>query len=71
MRIVKFIKPYSPYAAGDIAGLKENEAAVVIEAKAAVPYKRNESEGQELNAEDKSLKKPVKNKMVESAPVGK
>ena len=39
MKTVKFIKPYSPYAVDDIAGLSDKEARIVIQEEVAEEYK--------------------------------
>jgi hypothetical protein len=39
MKTVKFIKPYSPYAVGDIAGLTDKEARIAIQEEVAEEYK--------------------------------
>lgn len=75
-RVVKFTKPFSVYAVGDIAGLTEAEAKEAIEAEAAVPYKaEKESEKEEAKREEtdeaKSVDSPVVDKMAKNAPVKK
>lgn len=69
MKLVKFIKPFSPYAVGDVAGLPDKDAKTAIDAEAAVLYKEKDEEKE--TTEEKTVKKPEKNKMVESAPVTK
>lgn len=84
-RVLKFIKPFSVYATGDIAGLTEAEAREAIEAEAAVPYKeekqvknepekKKEEESKEEKKETeeaKSVDSPVEDKMAKNAPVKK
>lgn len=74
--IVKFVKPHSPYAEGDIAGIPDKEAEELIEAGAAVEYKKkdnggkDETKGKESGVETANLDQPVVDKMVKS-PVNK
>lgn len=80
-RVVKFTKPFSVYAVGDIAGLTDEEAKAAIDAEAAVPYKaekqtEKESEKEvetkkEETDETKSVDSPVEDKMAKNAPVKK
>ncbi|MBI2034268.1 MAG: hypothetical protein HYT11_00875 [Candidatus Levybacteria bacterium] len=70
--IVKFVKPHSPYAEGDIAGIPDKEAEELIKAGAAVEHKKkdnggkNESKENETDSEGKNLDQPAEDKMVKS-----
>lgn len=69
MKTIKFVKPHSPYAVDDIAGLPDKEAGELIEAGIAVPFKKNgkeevqlETEAVEEPAQDTMIKTPIKKK---------
>lgn len=70
--IVKFVKPHSPYAEGDIAGIPDKEAEELIEVGAAVEYKKkdnggkDETKGKESGVETENLDQPAEDKMVKS-----
>ena len=72
MKLVKFVKPHSPYAEGDIAGIPDKEAEELIESGAAVDYKRKNNGGKDETKEEESgvetgnLDQPVEDKMVKS-----
>lgn len=68
MKVIKFIEPHSPYAPGDIAGLPNKDAEVVIKAGKAVSYKE---EKREEEAEDKVFEEAPVDKMVKKAQVKK
>ncbi len=73
MKLVKFVKPHSPYAEGDIAGIADKEAEELIETGAAVEYKNkkdSDSKEPEKTVETENLDQPVEDKMVKS-PVTK
>ena len=60
MKVVKFVKPYSPYAVGDVCGLPDKEARAAIKAGKAVPYKEEK--------EEKSVDEAPVDKMIKTAP---
>ena len=72
MKTIKFIKPHSPYAVGDIAGVPDKEAEEFIESGFAVKFDKK-SVGKEVEAEPEvqpeteALEKPVEDKMVKKA----
>lgn len=78
-KVVRFTKPFSVYAEGDIAGLTEEVAKAAFEAEAAVPYKaeketakeEKEETKKEETEETKSVDSPVVDKMAKNAPVKK
>ena len=44
MKSVKFIKPWSMYSPGDVAGFEEDSAAAIIKTGAAEPHEVSDSE---------------------------
>lgn len=62
MKVVKFLKPSSPYAEGDIAGIDNEEAAALIKAGVAKAYGKNADADEAPN--DKNVGEPPENKMV-------
>lgn len=60
MKTVKFLKPYSPYAEGDVAGLSDEEADKLIEEGIAEKYKAGKSVDEP--AEDKMVNSPAEKK---------
>lgn len=71
--IVKFVKPHSPYAEGDIAGIPDKEAEELIEAGVAVEYKKKDNgekdepkKEKEAGVETENLDQPTEDKMVKS-----
>ena len=62
MKVVKFLKPSSPYAEGDIAGIDNEEAAALIKAGVAKAYGKNADTDED--SEDKNVGKPPEDKMV-------
>jgi len=59
MIVVKYIRPYCPYAIGDIRGVEKPEANTLIDAGICEVYKT------------KAIKEPPKNKMMANAPRAK
>lgn len=70
-QVVKFIKPHSPYAVGDVAGLDKESAKIVLELGVAVPYQEGEEAGEVEEIETVSVDNPVEDKMVKSPKVKK
>lgn len=72
MKLVKFVKPHSPYAIDDVAGIPDKDADELIDAGTAVEYKKkdnggkNESKGKGTEVETENLDQPTEDKMVKS-----
>lgn len=71
--IVKFVKPHSPYAESDVAGIPDKEAEELIESGVAVEYKKKDNgekgepkKEEEAGVETENLDQPTENKMVKS-----
>jgi len=68
MKAVKFVKSYSPYVVGDIAGLPDSEADRAI--KMGIAVAKN-GEAEKKAEPKKEIKNPVATKQYKEAPVDK
>ena len=75
MKLIKFVKPHSPYAIDDVAGIPDKEAEALIEDGVAVEYtKKDKGEKEETKTDEadnsevktENLDQPVEDKMVKS-----
>ena len=75
--LIKFVKGYSPYQSGEIAGFKPEKAKALIKMKAAVEYRKTEPvnsrltniepEIQTIEPVTTNLEAPPANRMVKKA----
>jgi len=72
MKTIKFVKPHSPYAIGDIAGIPDKEAEELIDAGVAVKFDKKSAEKEvaaepKVEPETEAVNEPVEDKMVKKA----
>ena len=71
MKTIKFVKPHSPYAVDDIAGIPDKEAEELIDAGFAVKFDKKSADKEiavdpGVEPETKAINEPV-DKMVKKA----
>lgn len=72
MKIIKFVKPHSPYAVNDVAGIPDKEADELIEAGVAVKFDKKSADKEveaepEVQPETEAVEEPAEDKMVKKA----
>jgi hypothetical protein len=72
MKKVKFLKPYPPYKAGDIATFNEKEAEEILKKEVAESFGEVKAEVKPVEkAEAKAISSPPADKMVKSPKIKK